>query len=211
MIGNENCEKGLTNYEKKKSCNFYSGNVRCFCRESGKVDAGIRSCIFFCSRFRDLNRFTVWDGMDGGLENHSPNFFFMYRKKADGENWIVYDEEGNAYLAVTSEDPGMTYLHEFTCMMLNEMPDADKQRTVDFLEPLVAVLMADAPVKVDDVEYTKDNILDFVLKNQETAAMVVAYLLKYIETYMRADRSPCSFTKCDSGIFTISAFGTFGT
>lgn len=128
--------------------------------------------------------FCKGSGMINGLENHSQNSYFHYYKDDNGKWNIKYDSDGNAYLNISSEDESVLYLHEFVNFVMNIMPDDDKEKTVELLSVLLATAMdREYKIVINGVEYSKNNLLDFILKEQESAALVISYLLKYADTY----------------------------
>lgn len=122
--------------------------------------------------------------MVNGLENHSPNSYFHYYTDDNGDSFIKYDNNGNVYINITSENKSLTYLHGFVCFVLNKMSDNEKEKVVDLLSVTLAVAMDSNYTKnIDGVVYSKDNLMEFILDNEESASIVIAYLLKYADTY----------------------------
>ncbi len=127
---------------------------------------------------------------ENGLKNHSQSSFFQYYQDENGNWCIAVNSKGYANLDITSQDEIMTYLHEFTCFIINEMPDEDKEDVMEYLGMLLAVAMDEHyRLDVNGVIYTQNpgkeekGITDLLVLDMETATMIIAYLVKYIETY----------------------------
>lgn len=113
-----------------------------------------------------------------GLRNHSPGAYYQYK---DGH--MVVDENGQpALIFVDSENKGIVYLHEFTCFVLNVMPDDKKSQVVEYLGYLLA-LTFDDHYTVPGTDYDQSKLLDYILSDPESLSLVLAYLLKYADTY----------------------------
>lgn len=128
--------------------------------------------------------FCKGNGMENGLENHSPNSYFHYYKDDNG-NWMIkVDKKGNIYLSITSEDEIIAYLHGFVNFVMNVMPDDNKEKTIELLGVLLGVYMGgDGKLKIDEEVYLKSEMPQFIIEHQESLALVIAYLLKYADTY----------------------------
>ena len=128
--------------------------------------------------------FCKGDGMENGLENHSQNSYFHYYTDSEGNRRIEYDGS-KVKLIYTSEDKSMAYLHEFVSFVMNVMPDSDKEKTIEFLGITLALTMGEKKYKkkIGRVVYRKENFSEFLLNNLDSAALVIAYLLKYADMY----------------------------
>ncbi len=109
-------------------------------------------------------------------ENHSPNSVFEYYINGDGEWHIKTDENGNAYLPITGENPSLTMLHEFTAFVLNNASDEEKEKIVEFLAPLFKGLFSNGKSK-----WSKEEIIAHIKEHEEEFVLILAYLLKYIK------------------------------
>ena len=109
-------------------------------------------------------------------ENHSPNSVFEYYIDDDGEWHIKADENSNAYLPITSENPSLTMLHKFTAFVLNNASDAEKEKIVEFLAPLFKGLFLNGESK-----WSKEEIIAHIKEHREEFVLILAYLLKYIK------------------------------
>lgn len=104
-------------------------------------------------------------------EHHSPNSFFATDK--DGN--ILLDENGNPIVIKIVEDESIVMLHQFTTFVINNAPDGEKTEIVGFLSELLAMVFA------GDIE--SQAIIDYVLKQPDTLALILAYLVKYMDEY----------------------------
>ncbi len=129
-------------------------------------------------------------------ENHSPNSVFEYYINGDGEWHIKTDENGNAYLPITGENPSLTMLHEFTAFVLNNASDEEKEKIVEFLAPLFVGLFD------NQHKWTNEELINHLKKNKEGAATVLAYLIKYIKL---------NDLNIDDAIELIKALGLYDT
>ncbi len=127
------------------------------------------------------------DGMANGLENHSSNSYFHYTVDKDGHAVLKHDENGNVYLEPTQEHESMIYLHEFVCFIANVMPDETKADVVPYLGLILGMGMSDSGVELDGQVYRKEDLPEFLLSKPESAATVMAYLLKYADVYALTD------------------------
>lgn len=103
-------------------------------------------------------------------EHHSPNSFFM----TDENGNIVLDENGNPIVIQISEDESIIMLHEFTTFVINNASDIDKVAIVDFVSQLLAMVFGGG-------EMDPQQIIDFALEDPDTLALIVAYLVKYMD------------------------------
>lgn len=127
---------------------------------------------------------------ENGLKNHSQSSFFQYSKDEDG-NWeIELNSNGHPNLIGSTQDEVMSYLHQFTCFIINEMPNEDKENVMNYLSDLLPVVMDEKfKLEKDGVIYTlnpKGNEKGFpelMALDLDTLAIVVAYFVKYVEEY----------------------------
>jgi len=105
-------------------------------------------------------------------EHHSPNSFF----KTDKNGRIILDENGNPMVTQISEDKSITMLHGFTTFIINNASAEDKIVMIEFLSKLLATVFGDDGVNPQE-------IVDYILGNQDAFAMVIAYLAKYMDEY----------------------------
>lgn len=122
------------------------------------------------------------NGGDGGLRNHCPTAYYQFIQGADG-HWYIRCENGVPCMTeVPCENEGIAALHDFTCFILNVMPDDQKEQAVKYLGVLLALAMDENySIKIGNVVYTKDNLTEFILSDQKTLAMVMGYFLKYAD------------------------------
>lgn len=118
-------------------------------------------------------------------KHHSPGAFFQYYKDKNGNYYIQVDEEGNALLKLTTQGEIMELAHQFTCFIENVMPE-DKQKEVALYLGTFVALLRDTkgiPLEYKGKEYTKATALQLLYSDPETLAIVIAYFLKFIDTY----------------------------
>lgn len=118
----------------------------------------------------------ICDGTYTGFNSHCPDAFLNIRFNKETGEWEVFTENAE-------ENPIITYLHEFTCFVANNMPQEDRERIGGYLGMLLAILLADGEYDIDGVRYDKSNIVDFLMTDKESAAKIIAYLVKYIKVY----------------------------
>lgn len=123
------------------------------------------------------------DGMENGWENHSPNSFFYLTTDDEGHAVLQYDENGIYLNAVNAEYSSIAYLHGFVNFVLNVMPDGDKTEVVSYLGTILSIAMGGGSIEIDGVTYNQDNIIEYILSDPETASLVAAYLIDYIDIY----------------------------
>lgn len=125
------------------------------------------------------------NGGEGGLRNHCPTAYYQFCQDADGHWQIRVNQDGTPYMQeVPFENKGIAAVHDFTCFVLNVMPDDQKADVVEYLGALLALFMGEDSYKVtvNGVTYDKKHILEFVLSDQETLALVLGYVLKYADS-----------------------------
>lgn len=119
---------------------------------------------------------------EGGVDNHSPSSYFEFEDDESGNSQIVVQDDGS-FVSPTTENPGLTYLHEFTTFVINEMPYEDRKHMAEYLGIILAVLMEGKYVTADGTVYTTDNLVQFILSDEDAIAILLAYVIKYVETY----------------------------
>ena len=111
------------------------------------------------------------DGSAKGAACHFSNSMFIFIQ--NGDEWeVVYSE--------VPQNPGMKYLHEFTCYMANNMSVEDRKKTADFLAELLDHLMGNKQNEAFDVE-------EYLMRNPECASMILAYLVAYVKEHKLSD------------------------
>jgi hypothetical protein len=111
-------------------------------------------------------------GVDNIKQHHSPNSFFV----TDADGNIVLDENGNPIVVEISEDESIQMLHDFTTFVINNADENDKAEIVDFVSQLLAMVFAGG-------EGNTDTLIDYILSNPDTLALILAYLVKYMDEY----------------------------
>lgn len=118
-----------------------------------------------------------------GIGNHSPAAFYQYYRDENGELQIALDAEGQTNLILTTENEGIHCLHDFTCFLLEKVPDDRKERAIRYLGNALALTMSkEYKVCEGDEVYTHDTRMAYIFSDQETAAFLIAYLLKFSDT-----------------------------
>lgn len=120
------------------------------------------------------NKYCNGYGVDGIGELHAPNSFFVL----DPFGNILLDKNGKPIFTLTSEDEGITYLHDFTSFVLNTANDKDKIVITNLLEELLGTIF-DGNLDEGD---KKEEILNIIGNNSDGVAKVLAYFSKYIQT-----------------------------
>lgn len=111
-------------------------------------------------------------GVANIAENHSPNSFFM----TDENGNIVVDGNGNPIIVQISEAESITMLHEFTTFVINNASNEDKEIIIGFVSKLLAMVFGGDQV-------SKDELIDYILGKDDALALVLAYLVKYMDEY----------------------------
>ncbi|NJE73937.1 DUF2974 domain-containing protein [Pseudoflavonifractor sp. SW1122] len=111
-------------------------------------------------------------GVANIAENHSPNSFFM----TDANGNIVVDGNGNPIIVQISEAESITMLHEFTTFVINNASNEDKEIIIGFVSKLLAMVFGGDQV-------SKDELIDYILGQDDALALVLAYLVKYMDEY----------------------------
>jgi len=125
-----------------------------------------------------------------GAKNHSPSSYFQYYQDENGDWKIKQNDAGHVNLIETEQNEAFVYLHQFTCFVVNEMPEDERKKAVEYLGNILAVAMdGNCALVIDGVTYRKNpnegekGILDLIATDTDTAVLVIAYLAKYIDTY----------------------------
>ncbi|WP_075718606.1 Mbeg1-like protein [Roseburia sp. 499] len=111
-------------------------------------------------------------GVDNMKQHHSPNSFFM--QDNGGNLWI--DESGNIIIRITKEEESITMLHEFTTFIMNNADGKDEEKIIEYVSGLVAMAFGGS-------EISKQEIIDYALSDPDSLALVLAYLVKYMDVY----------------------------
>lgn len=122
------------------------------------------------------------------LRNHASSSFYQYYKDENGK-WVIEYENGETTLISGTREEVMSYLSDLTNFLLNVMPQDEREVLGEYLGILLALNLVPGAYKViNGVTYTSDNIGDFLLSDKKALALLVAYVLKYIETYNLTDK-----------------------
>jgi hypothetical protein len=128
-------------------------------------------------------RYCKGNGMKNGFENHSPNSFFSYQRDARGNSILRRNANGQVKVTIIAENPGLSYVQEFSYFLLNVMPSEQKQEIVFYLGHILALSMTHETVQIRGKEYSRDTFWNYVLSDQKALAVVMAYIMKYLELY----------------------------
>ena len=120
-------------------------------------------------------------------KNHVPSSFYRYYQDEDGHWHILENEGGDPALVIGTREEVMTYLHELTVFLLNVMPEEDKKKAGDYIGNILAILMDGKDLKLEDKTYNKSNIKEYLLSDKEMLTKLLAYFIKYVETYNLTD------------------------
>lgn len=126
------------------------------------------------------------DGDDSviGAENHAASSFYQFWQDEEGRWHIRCDADGNTALIPGTREDSMVYLHEFTTFIINVMPEDERERAGDYIGHILAlVFVPDAHFDVDGKRYTPDDLVEYLLSDPDMLAKVLAYFIKYVETY----------------------------
>lgn len=115
-------------------------------------------------------------GTNTGIRCHNPNGMFKLKYNEKSKKWEAYFQE-------TEENTGMKYLHGFTCFVANNMPIDERKSIGSYLGNILSATMANGTFKVNGKEYTSKNIFEYIMSDPDSASSVIAYLMKYIQTY----------------------------
>ena len=118
----------------------------------------------------------ICDGSYTGAESHCADAFLNVHFNSETGEWEISTEKAE-------ENVMITYLHEFTCFVANNMPQDDRKRIGGYLGMLLSMFLADGVYYINGVRYDKSNVLDFLMTDKESAAKIIAYLIKYIKVY----------------------------
>lgn len=126
------------------------------------------------------------DGDDSviGAENHATSSFYQFWQDEEGRWHIRCDADGNTALIPGTREDSLVYLHEFTTFIINVMPKDERERAGDYIGHILAlVFVPDAHFDVDGKRYTPDDLVEYLLSDPDMLAKVLAYFIKYVETY----------------------------
>lgn len=120
-------------------------------------------------------------------KNHVPSSFYRYYQDEDGYWHILENKSGDPALVIGTREEVMVYLHELTVFLLNVMPEEDKRKAGDYIGNILAILMDGKDLKLEDKTYNKSNIKEYLLSDKEMLTKLLAYFIKYVETYNLTD------------------------
>lgn len=126
------------------------------------------------------------DGDDSviGAENHCPSSFYQFYQDEEGRWHIRSDGDGNTTLLPGTREDVMVYLHEFTTFIINVMPEEERESAGDYIGHILAlVFVSETHFDVDGKVYTPDKLVEYMLSDPDMLSKVLAYFIKYVETY----------------------------
>lgn len=108
--------------------------------------------------------------------HHQPFTFFQIDDSGniicdDGIPIVVTEKNGEPI----EEDPSVKMLHEFTTYILNVASDDEKEKIVNVIATAADLFMGDG--------HTDQELADFLLSSPDELSLVLAYLVKYMDTY----------------------------
>lgn len=109
-------------------------------------------------------------GVDNIGQHHSPNSFFY----TNSSGRLELDENGKPIVFLVEEAEAIEMLHDFTTFVLNNADEDDKRDVVGFLAPLLHYVFR---------ENEGDKIKNYLLDHPDEIALVLAYLVKYMDEY----------------------------
>ncbi|MGX8703387.1 MAG: Mbeg1-like protein [bacterium] len=117
-----------------------------------------------------------------GIRNHSSAAFYQFYRDRNGDLRIVLNAEGQTNLIFTTENEGVRCLRDYTKFLLDRLPDDRREKAIHYLGNILALAMRkDFTVSEDGEMFSHENLRDYLFSDQETAALFLAYLLKYAE------------------------------
>ena len=112
------------------------------------------------------------DGNATGARNHFPNSMIELVKT--GNEWhVIYNE--------VPQEPGMKYLHDFTCYLANNMSKEDRYETAEFLSEILEHLAGNKKNDSFDIE-------EFLTTHPESSSKILAYLAAYVKENKLTDK-----------------------
>ena len=103
------------------------------------------------------------EGNATGARCHFSNSMYKLVRNLDGTFHVV--------VAECDQNPGMKYLHDFTCYVADNMPLSERQKTASFLAEILYL---------SQVKNQGDKAIDYVLDNPDEGAKILAWLFRYI-------------------------------
>lgn len=109
--------------------------------------------------------------------HHEPDAFFQVDK--DGN--IMVDENGKPIVVTEhngepiKEDPSVIMLHDFTTFVLNIASPEDKEKLVNYIASALDLALGE--------KCSMEELVQYLLSDPEALSLVLAYLVKYMETY----------------------------
>ena len=140
------------------------GNISNYSLEADYVHALMfqipNAHLFYC----------IGAGVDNIKQLHSPNSFFLQDNA--GNLWI--DESGSVIIRQGEEAESIAILRNFTTFIINNANEKDKRQLIKYISRLLAKAFAG-----EDASQKK--LIDFALSDPDSLALVLAYLVKYME------------------------------
>lgn len=123
-----------------------------------------------------------------GVRNHCPSSFFQYYFDSQGKARLKLDGSGSPDLRYEMENEGMTYLHEFTSFLMNVLPTDSKELVLQYLGVMVTLMASGddqdfLSVSVDGIEYTRDEVMKYLMSDSQTFLLILLCAVKYADTY----------------------------
>ena len=109
------------------------------------------------------------------------------KRRLPGRTYIKTDDAGNAQIVFRDEGRGISLLHGFSCYILNVMPDADKEPFAEYLRKIIAIKYGGLSIRYKNRTYSENNMLDFVVRDNDNFSLLVSYLISYVNAYNVSD------------------------
>ena len=112
------------------------------------------------------------DGTATGARNHFSNSMFELVETSDGWH-VVYNK--------VPQESGMTYLHDFSCYLANNMSKEDRYETAEFISELLEHFSGNKRNEPFDIE-------EYLLSHPDSTSKIFAYLAAYIKENKLTDK-----------------------
>lgn len=109
--------------------------------------------------------------------HHQPFTYFQI----DENGQIVLDKDGKPLVTTKingqpiQDDPSVVMIHGFTAFVMNIATPEDKEKIVNLIATLADMMMGE--------DSSMEEIQNYLLNNMDNLSLVLAYLVKYMDTY----------------------------
>lgn len=119
------------------------------------------STQFYCQGF----------GISNTGQNHSSNSYLV----TDENGKLVLDENGCPTFMLVSENESIELIHNLTIFIMENATEEDKEVIATYTGTIAGMIFADGA--------SNEEVMNFVLSDPDALAVVVAYLVRYMEEY----------------------------